>query len=358
MSERGVNIYSWLIILMFSYHRRLILLGLLVLLLSACLPAAPPSNLPDFPTPQPLGLSPAKPLPPGQLIQTDNWTIEVRQFLRGEAAWKMLAAANSNNEPLPAGEEYVLIQFHLQNNSADPEEKSIGLALTGSRRVRYNSFDARVVTPQPYLQSSLPGGGEMDGWYAYRVGQGETDLLLVVDNYEDEILYAALTENAAVIVPVAELSAIQATDLGQSLAAAAPYKEPVTTTGWQVRVTDVVQGDTAWEMVREANQFNDPPPDGMMYVAVKLWARYIGLNEDGESIDEFMFDLANERGKTWERPSVVPPLPDLTRHLYPGGETEGWLVLTAPADGRNLILVFTPHNRSETRYLSLLEYGR
>ncbi|NKQ35516.1 MAG: DUF4352 domain-containing protein [Chloroflexi bacterium] len=346
---------------MFSYYRRLILLGLLVLLLSACLPAAPPGNLPDFPTPQPLGLSPAKPLPSGQPIQTDNWTIEVRQFLRGEAAWEMLAAANRLNEPPSSGEEYVLIQFHLQNNNADPEEKSIGLALTGSRRVRYNSFDAHMVTPQPYLQSSLPGGGEMDGWYAYRVGQGETDLLLVVDewlNYEDEILYAALTENAAVTAPVAELSAIQATDLGQSLAAAAPYKEPVTTTGWQVRVTDVVQGDAAWEMVREANQFNDPPPDGMMYVAVKLWARYIGLNEDGESIDKFMFDLANERGKTWERLVVVSPSPGFAYHLYPGGEAEGWFVLQAPADSRNLILVFTPHNRSETRYLSLLGYGR
>ena len=350
--------------------RRLLLLGFALFFLMACrlfeLPAAlppvtPQSGLPDFPTPRPPGLSPANPLPPGQPVQTANWTVEVRQFLRGEPAWKRLAAANSVNEPPPAGEEYVLIQFYLRNNSANPEEKSLGLAVTGSRRVQYNSFDTRVVTPQPYLESSLPGGGEMAGWRAYRVGRGETDLLLVVDewfNYEDEILYTALTENAAVPIPVEELSAIQATDVGRSLAAAAPYKELVTTTNWQVRVMDVAQGDAAWEMVQAANQFNDPPPDGMVYVAVKLWARYIGLNEDGEGIDEFMFNLVDERGETWERLTVVPPPPEFGYHFYPGGEAEGWFVLLAPADGRDLILVFTPPNRSETRYMALLGYGR
>ncbi|HFE66736.1 MAG TPA: hypothetical protein ENJ93_05690 [Chloroflexi bacterium] len=346
--------------------RHAALSGLALFSLIACqlfnLPAAPsPGSLPDFPTPQPLGLSPAKPLPPGQPIQTDNWTIEVQQFYRGDTAWEMLAAANSNNEPPPAGEEYVLIQFHLQNNSADPEEKSIGLALTGSHRVRYNSFDTHVVTPQPYLQSSLPGGGEMDGWYAYRVGQGETDLLLAVDewfNYEDDVLYAALTENAALTVPVAELTAIEATAVGNSLEQPAPYKEPVTTAEWQIRIADVVQGDAAWEMVLEANQFNDPPDEGMAYVAVKLWVRYIGLEEGGKTVTPALFELTDEMGKTWERPSVVPPAPDLTRHLYPGGETEGWLVLQAPADGRDLIMVFAANYKSETRYMALLGYGR
>ncbi len=340
---------------------RFVVLGLLMTLLFACQTGVSPGNLPDFPTPQPPGLSPAKPLPPGQPIQIDNWTIEVQQFLRGEKAWEMLAAANSYNEPPPAGKEYVLIQFHLQNNSVAPEEKSIGLSLTGSHRIRYNSFDAKLVTPQPYLKSSLPGGGEMEGWYAYRVGHGETDLLLVVDewfNDEDDILYAALTENAALTVPVAELSAIEATEVGRSLNAPAPYKEPVTTAEWQIKITDVIQGDAAWEMVREANQFNDSPADEMTYVAVKLWARYIGLEEGGKTMMPFLFELTDETGTTWKRPSVVPPVPDLTRHLYPGGETEGWLVLQASADGRNLILVFAADYNSETRYMALLGYGR
>lgn len=340
---------------------RFVVLGLLITLLSACQTAVSPNNLPDFPTPQPPGLSPAKPLPPGQPIQTGNWTIEVQQFLRGEAAWEMLAAANSNNEPPPSGEEYVLIQFHLQNNSADPEEKSIGLSLTGSHRVRYNSFDAKVVTPQPYLESSLPGGTEVEGWYAYRVGQGETDLLLVVDewfNYEDDVLYAALTENAALTVPMSELLAIDATAVGDSLESPAPYKELVTTAEWQIRITDVVQGDVAWEMVQEANQFNNPPDEGMTYVAVKLWVRYIGLEEGDKTVTPVLFELTDETGETWERPSVVPPPPDLTRYLYPGGEMEGWIVLAAPADSRNLILVFASDYKSETRYLSLMGYGR
>ncbi len=350
------------------YLRRLLLIGWAGLLLIACQLFAlsspidtSQSSLPDFPTPLPPGLSPANPLPPGQPIQTENWTVEVRQFLRGEKAWEMLAAANSFNEPPLSGEEYVLIQFHLQNNSADPEEKWLGLALVGSRRVRHNSYDSKMVPPQPYLQSSLPGGEAMEGWYVYRVGQEETDLLLVVDewvNFEDDVLYAALTENAALTVPVAELSAIEETAVGNSPESPAPYKEPVTTAEWQIRITDAVQGDAAWEIAQAANQFNDPPAAGMMYVAVKLWVRYIGLEEGGRTVTPFLFELTDETGDAWERPSIVPPSPELTRHLYPGGETEGWFVLQAPADGRNLILVFASDYKAETRYLSLMGYGR
>ena len=61
--------------------RHAALSGLALFALIACqlfnLPAAPsPGSLPDFPAPQPPGLSPANPLPPGQPIQTGDWAIE------------------------------------------------------------------------------------------------------------------------------------------------------------------------------------------------------------------------------------------------------------------------------------------
>lgn len=341
--------------------QRFLLLGVWLALLSACQSAPAATRLPDFPTPQPPGLSPAHPLPAGQPIQTEHWTVEVRQFFRGEKAWEMLSAVNQYNKPPAPGEEYVLIQFYLQNNSADPEEKSIGLGLTGSRRVQYDSFAADLMTPEPYLRSSLPGGAEMEGWYAYRIAPDETDLLLVVTewfNFEAPVIYAALTENAAVSVPVSELTAVQPTDVGLSLAEPAPYQTMVTTDDWQVEIMDFVSGEAAWAMVQEANQFNDPPESDMMYLLVKPRVRYIGLDENGRDVTPYLFTLTDDAGNEWERPSVVSPGPELYRHIFPGGAVEGWLVLQVPADNRHFVLVFQPDQETEVRYLSLVGYGR
>lgn len=323
---------------------------------------AEPGLPPPTATPAP-GLSRLRPLPPGQPIRTENWEVAVLDFLRGQAAWAQLQDSGSN-EPPGVGEEYVLVQFHIRNLSRSGEEESLKLALTGSGLTLYHSFDAHIYPPGPYLDAHMAGGEEATGWYGYRIRQGETDLILVVEelyNYEAPAWYAALAENASVATAVEALTSITPTNIGATFAGPAPFGQIATGEDWQLTVKEVVRGDAAWQMAQQANQFNDPPAAGMEYVAVRLLARYIGTDEAGETIGNYFFEMMAGADRPYERVAVVKPEPELDYHFFPGGEGEGWVYLQAPAGAENLVLRFDPDYGADTpntRYFSLVQYGR
>ena len=77
---------------------------------------------------------------------------------------------------------------------------------------------------------------------------------------------------------------------------ATPQPEPTPTTGaigtgrsnpvplgevgqagdWEIQVLEVVRGDDAYNRLIEANQFNDPAPQGMEYAVVNVRVKYNG----------------------------------------------------------------------------------
>lgn len=302
------------------------------------------------------GSSRRNPLPATtELITLDDWEIVVLEQLRGEAAWEQIRAANSNNPPPPPGEEYLLLKLWLKNSSSDPDERSIALHVTGNAfRTRYN-FESSVVEPDPQLETYLPGGSESIGWEAYRIQEDEGNLLLMAQdfyNYERGYLYVALSPGAAIGVSEA-LVGVEKTAVGATRDDPAPFGQIVTTDDWQARVVEVVTGEKAWQLVYAANQFNDPPPAGHSYVAVKMWLRYIGLAEGPHYITDDTFDIV---GNTLDQPSVVDPNPELRFELFPGGEGEGWLVRLVEDAQPNHLLRFATSDGE--RYLSLLVSGR
>lgn len=126
---------------------------------------------------------------------------------------------------------------------------------------------------------------------------------------------------------------------------------------------ELYAGEDAWERILDANQFNDPPQDGLVYILVKMRLRYIGLAETGERVSLYggSFTLLDSEGKIYDSPSVVEPEPALEGHLFPGGSMEGWMVLQAPETviSESRILFQPDTNTVENmRYLSLVDYGR
>ena len=67
-----------------------------------------------------------------------------------------------------------------------------------------------------------------------------------------------------------ELSKIGADRFGQGTWGTVPMGEMVTGEDWEVTVLDT--WDDAWIMAQEANQFNDPPEEGLEYLALRLRA--------------------------------------------------------------------------------------
>jgi hypothetical protein len=316
------------------------------------------------PTTAPIGFSRSYPYPRSEIASVPNWDVQILEVKRGEEAWKDLKAANMFNEVAPEGMEYILVKLHVKSKYTDADEHSIdgcSFDVTGNHLILYTCSMAMVVEPEPQLDARLFTGGEAEGWSAYLVAQGEGNLLLVVHEIfsfdESDIRYIALDEGATISISP-ELSNIKPTDLGKERSNPAPRAETIITKGWEVSVIDEVRGNEAWKMVKEANQFNDPPAEGMEYIAVKVHVRYIGTEDKAENIDESFFTATGGANVLYDRPSVVDPEPSLDVYLYPGGEYEGWIVVQAAKGEGNLMLVIEKtfsFDENTIRYIALDE---
>jgi hypothetical protein len=309
-----------------------------------------------------VGTSRSNPLTTADLIEAPNWDVEVLEVVRGEEAWSMLQAANQFNEPPADGMQYILVRLKVTSTYQDTESHSIGssdFGLTGDRLILYDS--ASVVVPEPELNAELFTGGEAEGWIAFAAGQDETQLTLVVDellNFDDDrYRYVALDDNASIAIEPALFDVIPTND-GISRENPVPPDSQAVTDEWEVMITEVVRGDAAWAAVQSANQFNEPPAEGMEYVAVKILVRNIGIIDRASTIDGSAFKLTGENNILYDWPSIVDPEPTLDVDLYPGGQYEGWTVMAARVGEEQLMVRFEPFfefSDDNIRYLALTE---
>ena len=325
-----------------------------------------PTNRPiptSAPTPAPIGLSRNNPHPRSEVLSTPNWEVQVVETKRGEQAWQEIHAENMFNVAPPDGMEYILVKLHVKSISADNDEHSIGgcdFGVTGDRLINYNCGMVVIVEPEPRLDAKLYTGGEVEGWAGYLVTQGEKNLMLVVNETqysdEDPVRYIALDEGASISISP-DLASIMPTDLGMTRDAPAPRTEQVTTEDWELAVIEEVRGDEAWAMVLEASQYNDPPAEGMEYIAVKIHVRSIGTEEKAERIEGFSFSATGSKNILYDYKYVSEPYPSLSGiSLYPGGEFEGWIVLQVAKGETGIILVFQSwldFSGENRRYISL-----
>lgn len=299
----------------------------------------------------------SKPLPVGSLVEMENWSVQVLDVIRGEAAWQLIQQANSLNDPPPAGREYLLVQFWLKNQSES--EGRIWPEITGNRHNVYKHFRTGVVVPSPRLETTLPSGAENLGWLAYNIAADESNLLLrLVDGIDLQAtaVYVALVEGASVSRAPA-LDSIAPTEWGNSAAEPLVLGQIATTDDWQIQVKEVILGEAAYAQLLDRNRFNDPPEPGMKYGLVYLWLRYIGPGESSASITPRAIQTLGPDGTIYDQPVLVLPEPELRGDLYPGGEIEGWVAIQIP-EAENAPLLQIEPARGQIRYLSLATRGR
>jgi len=328
-------------------------------------PTIPPKATPTIaPTIAPMGFSRSNPFPGTELVSVPNWDVQVLETKRGADAWTDIQAANSYNEPAPEGMEYLMVKIHVKCTYNDSDEHSISgydFYITGDKAILYTTGMASVVKPEPELDATLFSGGETEGWSVYLVSQGEGNLILVFDESwsfdEDSKRYIALDPGAAINIP-SDLNAIAASETGMQRSSPIPFKEKLVTEDWEMTILEVVRGEAAWNLVLEANRYNDPPFDGYEYIAVKLHVRNIGTVDDSSSIDGYSFNITGSANILHDLPSIVEPEPALDIDLYPGGEYDGWVVFQSIIGETNLMLAFQESwtfDDDEVRYLAVDE---
>jgi hypothetical protein len=108
----------------------------------------------------------------------------------------------------------------------------------------------------------------------------------------------------------------------------------------EVTMVQVIRGQEAWNLVYDANMFNDPPPSGYEYVLAKIRFHYISCTPTPDKkFDWYYYDVVSSEGVEIDDPFLVEPEPRLSA-VYPGATTEGWLGLQVEIGDPAPVLTF------------------
>ena len=295
--------------------------------------------------PSAIGFYRSNPLPNDGVVSVVERDIEIMNVLRGEDAWLAMQPTDEFNTPAPDGYEYILIKTRVVCRNNDEEICNIhpiNFNITGNYNVSYSATYAD--NPRPKLIGEITTGDEIVGWLSYLIRQDETNLVLAINTPsvpydENRTRYIEISEGAKVFVPD-ELSSIEPNYVGTSRNFPAAFGEIVITENWEIQLIDVMDSKETLIHIGE-NSKDMQPQDGMNYIAVLVYVRYIGLTDEPELIHSHFFISTGENNIIYDSPRVIPPNPNLSAILYPGGEYQGWFVVQSAKNEENLMSIFT-----------------
>jgi hypothetical protein len=312
-------------------------------------PTFPPSTNDETPPDQPFinnheGETRFNPYPPNRAADAFTVRVKVEEFIVGEVAWQMLQDENQFNDPPPQGKQYVLVKLYVENtlNGGKRDINRYDFRLTGTANIRYRATSQ--VVPSPELQANLEYEDSTTGWVPYLVDENETGLTLFVDIVsfglsDGEVFhYFALDEND-ILIDLDEDIPHEPSLVGDSVNNPAVINENISSEQWNIKISDMIRGDDAYEKILEANQFNDLPPVGMEYILIWVEAEYFGAEDEFGLINSSWFRSMNPLGEMYQTISVVEPSPELNAELFSNGKYQGWVALLVEKNQPFIIMV-------------------
>lgn len=94
----------------------------------------------------------------------------------------------------------------------------------------------------------------------------------------------------------------------------------------EITLLETIQGEEAWAIIKNENQFNEPAKEGYEYVLVKVkgFLKESETEDDSLYFSNMNFKFVSDDGEVYEWASVVVP-DDLSKELYNGGTGEGFI---------------------------------
>ncbi|MDE2900126.1 MAG: S1C family serine protease [Chloroflexota bacterium] len=109
-----------------------------------------------------------------------------------------------------------------------------------------------------------------------------------------------------------------------------------------ITVVEVIRGERAWNIIRQAYRFNLPAFPGTEYMLAWVRIDYTrGPEGHTDWVNQLDFGLLSSQGHDYIIPfNVRPPQPFLSARLYPGARIEAWTIWQVAADDPAPLLVF------------------
>jgi hypothetical protein len=110
-----------------------------------------------------------------------------------------------------------------------------------------------------------------------------------------------------------------------------------------ITVLELVRGEKAWELVRNASLSNKPADIGFEYAAARIRFQ-LGANgavgNRSYGIREEQFAWVSSSGNQYETPAIVQPKPALNGRLYSGDSLEGWVAFLVSVEDKKPLMSF------------------
>lgn len=177
---------------------------------------------------------------------------------------------------------------------------------------------------------------------------------------EEETIVTAESEQPVNVPSATDVPTNTPAPVGLSRSNPFPTTDIASAPNWDVEVLEIKRGEEAWRDIQVANSFNEPAPDGMEYLLVKILVKSTYADSETHSISGCDFDVTGDTliNYTCSMASVVEPDPQLDASLFSGGEAEGWAAYLISLNETNLILVVDElfnFDSDAKRYIALEE---
>jgi hypothetical protein len=288
------------------------------------------------------------PIPIGKQISIPGWDVEVREFLRGEDALKVINTAEWQADPLPEGQEYALARVFIRNTSLDENSHDLGISemfMTGDQNRLYG--DSMDGWPQPeFLFEDMYTAEAVEGWVDGVVPTGEKNLELVLDVAGGDVRYTrffALDDGASISLDK-ELAGLKPNDLGIKFENPAAAGDKVITQDWELTLVESIRGQEAETILEKDNPNYEAPEAGTERFLMNMKLRYINPNDLPAWVGSSQFMALDNSGYTFQGNRINTPRDGfwIGETILPGAELDGWVAVAGPKGADQGIVEFYP----------------
>ena len=290
------------------------------------------------------------PIPIGNQISIPGWDVEVREFLRGEDALKVINTAEWQADPLPEGQEYALARVFIRSTSLNENSQSLGISemsITGSQNRKYG--DSMDGWPQPeFLFEDMYTAEAVEGWVDAIIPTEEENLELVLDVEKDDERYTrffALDDGASISLDK-ELADLKPNDVGIKFENPAVAGDTAITKDWELTLVESIRGQEAETILEKDNPNYEAPEADTERFLMHMKLRYINPKDLPAWVGSLQFMALDDSGYTFQNNYVHPPRNDfwIGETILPGAELDGWVVVAVPKGKDNVVVEFYPSN--------------
>jgi hypothetical protein len=288
------------------------------------------------------------PIPIGKQISIPGWDVEVREFLRGEDALKVINTADWQADPLPEGKEYALARVFIRNTSLDENSHDLGISemfMTGDQNRLYG--DSMDGWPQPeFLFEDMYTAEAVEGWVDGVVPTAEKNLELVLDVTGDDVRYTrffALDDGASITLDK-DLTGLKPNDVGIKFENPAAAGEKVITQDWELTLVESIRGQEAETILEKDNPNYEAPEAGTERFLIHMKLRYINPYDLPGWVGSSQFMALDDSGYTFQGNNIYTPRNEhwIGEKVLPGAELDGWVAVAGPQGANQVVVEFYP----------------